>query len=124
VRANRVRQVIFTFSMPARRPTRLDESLHELGLSVSVIPRLFEKMPARLSIDHVGGLPLISVYPSNPTGWRFAVKYRVERVTRRRPAAFPLADSRGVGSGGIAVVGTPDPLPPTPSRETDKSSRS
>ena len=81
VRVNRVRQVIFTFSTaPHDVLLGLMSRCHELGLSVSVIPRLFEKMPAKVSIEHVGGLPLISVHPSNPTGWQFDVKYRVERI--------------------------------------------
>jgi len=88
----RVKQVIFTFST-APHEVLLDmmRRCNELGLAVSLVPRLFEKMPTKVSIDHVGGLPLISIHPSNPSGRQFRVKYRIERVV----------------AAGLVVLGSP-----------------
>ena len=33
-----------------------------------------------LTIEHVGGLPLLTSPPSDPSGWQFAVKYAIDRV--------------------------------------------
>ncbi len=51
-----------------------------LGLRVSVVPRLFERMPSRVDVTHVGGLPLLHLRPSNPHGSQYAVKYALDRV--------------------------------------------
>jgi exopolysaccharide biosynthesis polyprenyl glycosylphosphotransferase len=77
-----VQQVIMTFSTaPHGVLLRLVERCEELGVEVSLVPRLFEKMTERLRIDHLGGLPLISARRANPKGWQFAVKYAADRLT-------------------------------------------
>jgi exopolysaccharide biosynthesis polyprenyl glycosylphosphotransferase len=76
-----VQQVIMTFSTaPHGVLLRLVERCEELGVEVSLVPRLFEKMTERLRIDHLGGLPLLSARRPNPKGWQFAVKYAGDRV--------------------------------------------
>jgi len=76
-----VQQVIMTFSTaPHGVLLRLVERCEALGVEVSLVPRLFEKMTERLRIDHLGGLPLISARRANPKGWQFAVKYGADRV--------------------------------------------
>jgi exopolysaccharide biosynthesis polyprenyl glycosylphosphotransferase len=52
----------------------------ELGVSVSVVPRLFEINGARLAVDYLGGLPLFQIDPSDPKGWQFRIKYGMDRV--------------------------------------------
>jgi exopolysaccharide biosynthesis polyprenyl glycosylphosphotransferase len=82
-----VEQVIVTFSTaPNEVLLRLVRRCEELGVSVSFVPRLFEKVTGRVTIEHIGGLPLVSAHPANPRGWQFAVKYGVDRVA----AAFAL----------------------------------
>jgi exopolysaccharide biosynthesis polyprenyl glycosylphosphotransferase len=82
VRRYRIKHAIFTFSTaPHDVLLRMVRRCHELGISVLLVPRLFEKMTAKISIAHVGGLPLISIHPANPKGWQFKLKYGVERVT-------------------------------------------
>jgi exopolysaccharide biosynthesis polyprenyl glycosylphosphotransferase len=51
-----------------------------MGLRVSVVPRLFERMPSRVDVTHVGGLPLLHLRPSNPHGTQYAVKYALDRA--------------------------------------------
>jgi exopolysaccharide biosynthesis polyprenyl glycosylphosphotransferase len=43
------------------------------------VPRLFESINERAIFDHVGGLPLISLRPTNPRGWQFAIKHALDR---------------------------------------------
>jgi exopolysaccharide biosynthesis polyprenyl glycosylphosphotransferase len=76
-----VEQVLVTFSHSS------DESLlaivnraEALGLAVSVVPRLYEKVPERLTVEHLGGLALMTAQPADPKGWHYAVKYAIDRV--------------------------------------------
>jgi exopolysaccharide biosynthesis polyprenyl glycosylphosphotransferase len=76
-----VGQVIVTFSTaPNEVLLRIVNRCQELGIDVSLVPRLFEKVTERLSIEHLGGLPLITSHPSNPRGWQFAVKYALDKL--------------------------------------------
>ena len=82
-----------------RRPARLfaftherDQSLlalaercEELGLEVSLVPRLFESMNDRVALDWVGGLPVLGIRPLDPKGWQFRVKYAIDGRRRARP---------------------------------------
>jgi exopolysaccharide biosynthesis polyprenyl glycosylphosphotransferase len=58
----------------------ISRHLRQLGVSVSVVPRLFEDIPDRMTLDRVGGFPLLSIYPSNPRSWQFKVKYAIDRI--------------------------------------------
>jgi lipopolysaccharide/colanic/teichoic acid biosynthesis glycosyltransferase len=40
---------------------------------------MFEALNDRAVLDHLGGLPLISLRPTDPHGWQFAVKHAVDR---------------------------------------------
>jgi exopolysaccharide biosynthesis polyprenyl glycosylphosphotransferase len=76
-----VEHVIVTFSTaPSEVLLRLVRRCEELGLSVSIVPRLFEDMNQRLSVEHVGGLPLLSVNHVSPKSWQFAIKHAFDRV--------------------------------------------
>ena len=81
VQDHQVRHVIFTFSTaPHQVLLEMMRRCQDMGLAVSVVPRLFERMTTRVQIDHVGGLPLISVPPVDPKGWQFRLKYFSDRV--------------------------------------------
>ena len=76
-----IQQVIITFSTaPSEVLLRIANRCEQLGVGVAFVPRLFEKMTERLTIEHIGGLPLIAARQPNPRGWQFAVKYAVDRV--------------------------------------------
>ena len=51
-----------------------------LGIRVSIVPRLFERMPSRVDVTHVGGLPLLHLRPANPHSTQYAIKYVLDRV--------------------------------------------
>jgi hypothetical protein len=57
----------------------------ELGVDVSLVPRLYELINERASLDHVGGLPLLSLHTIDPRGWQFAVKHRSTAPSRCWP---------------------------------------
>jgi exopolysaccharide biosynthesis polyprenyl glycosylphosphotransferase len=52
----------------------------ELGLEVSLVPRLFESINVRAEIEHIGGMPLFRLRTVRPKGWQFAVKHALDRV--------------------------------------------
>jgi exopolysaccharide biosynthesis polyprenyl glycosylphosphotransferase len=75
-----VQQVIITFSTaPNEVLLRMIRRCEELGVNVAFIPRLFERMSQRLTIDYLGGLPLVVARRPNPKGLQFAVKHVVDR---------------------------------------------
>ena len=57
----------------------LDEC-ERLGIRALVVPRLFERVPSRLQVTHVGGLPLLELLPTSPHSIQFALKYALDRL--------------------------------------------
>jgi exopolysaccharide biosynthesis polyprenyl glycosylphosphotransferase len=51
-----------------------------LGVSVMVVPRLYEVEGRRTRTEHLGALPVVSLLPSDPRGKEFAIKYALDRV--------------------------------------------
>jgi exopolysaccharide biosynthesis polyprenyl glycosylphosphotransferase len=75
------RHVILAFSSePDHVLVEKVKECERLGVSVSVVPRLFESISERAVLDHVGGLPLLSLRPTDPHGWQFAVKHVLDRA--------------------------------------------
>jgi exopolysaccharide biosynthesis polyprenyl glycosylphosphotransferase len=58
----------------------LIQRCQELGVEVSVVPRMFDTINNRVGYDTVGGLPLMSFTTVNPRGVQFAVKHTFDRV--------------------------------------------
>jgi exopolysaccharide biosynthesis polyprenyl glycosylphosphotransferase len=52
----------------------------ELGVSVSLVPRLFEVVTRQTSVRHLGGLPLVSIHPADPRGIGLSIKYALDRI--------------------------------------------
>jgi exopolysaccharide biosynthesis polyprenyl glycosylphosphotransferase len=52
----------------------------ERGIPVSIVPRLFEKVTRRIVVNHLGGLPLLTVNASDPRGRQVGVKYALDRL--------------------------------------------
>jgi hypothetical protein len=52
----------------------------DLGLEVSLVPRLFESINVRVGLEHIGGMPLFQLHTVRPMGWQFALKYAFDRV--------------------------------------------
>ena len=76
-----VEHVILTFSTaPHHVLLRIARTCEELRVGVHLVPRLFESVTDRLTVDHLGGLPLISMHRSDPKGWQVALKYVLDRM--------------------------------------------
>jgi exopolysaccharide biosynthesis polyprenyl glycosylphosphotransferase len=76
-----VEQVIVTFSTaPHEVLLRLVQRCEELGVHVAFVPRLFERMSQRLTIDYLGGVPLVVARRPNPKGIRFGIKDAADRL--------------------------------------------
>jgi exopolysaccharide biosynthesis polyprenyl glycosylphosphotransferase len=76
-----VRNLIVAFSSVAdERVSRLIQRCQELGVEVSVVPRMFDTINNRVGYDTVGGLPLMSFTTIDPRGLQFAIKHGFDRV--------------------------------------------
>jgi exopolysaccharide biosynthesis polyprenyl glycosylphosphotransferase len=76
-----VRNLIVAFSsVTDERVSRLIQHCQELGVEVSVVPRMFDTINNRVGYDTVGGLPLMSFTTVDPRGVQFAIKHGLDRV--------------------------------------------
>jgi exopolysaccharide biosynthesis polyprenyl glycosylphosphotransferase len=74
------RHVILSFSSgPDHLLVAIVRRCHQLGLGVSLVPRLFESINERSTLDHVGGVPLLTLHPIDPKGWQFSMKHAIDR---------------------------------------------
>jgi exopolysaccharide biosynthesis polyprenyl glycosylphosphotransferase len=72
--------VILAFSnAPDRSLVRLTRECEELGLEVSLVPRLFESINDRFALERLGGMPLLGLRAIDPKGWQFNVKYALDK---------------------------------------------
>jgi exopolysaccharide biosynthesis polyprenyl glycosylphosphotransferase len=77
-----VRDLIVAFSSVAdARISRLIQRCQELGIEVSVVPRMFDTINDRVGYDTVGGLPLLTFSGVNPKGVQFAIKHVIDRMS-------------------------------------------
>jgi exopolysaccharide biosynthesis polyprenyl glycosylphosphotransferase len=73
--------VILAFaSEPDRLLNARVKECERLGVGVSLVPRLYESISVRATLDHVGGMPLVALRPIDPKGWQFAVKHAIGRT--------------------------------------------
>src|SRR5207248_7143703 len=69
VKRTGVKHLIVAFSSVAdARVSRLIQVCQELGVDVSVVPRMFDTINHRVGYDTVGGLPLMSFAAVDPKG--------------------------------------------------------
>ncbi len=117
IRQTGARRVILAFSSePDHVLVDKVRECEELGIEVSLVPRLFEAINDRAILDHVGGLPLISLRPTNPRGWQFALKHTLDR-TLAALALILLAPLLGGDRAGRApLLPGSGAVPPAPGR--------
>jgi exopolysaccharide biosynthesis polyprenyl glycosylphosphotransferase len=88
IQETNARHVILAFSsVPDHVLVEKVKECARLGVEVSLIPRLYEQVNDRATLEHVGGVPLLTLRPIDPRGWQFALKHAIDRVA----AAFALA---------------------------------
>jgi exopolysaccharide biosynthesis polyprenyl glycosylphosphotransferase len=103
-----IRHVVITFSTaPSDVLLRAVERCEQLGVSVSLVPRLFERVTERLTVDHIGGLPLLSAHRTDPKGWQFALKYIVDRIVAAALLLLVLPVFAALTLGTLVSVGRP-----------------
>lgn len=114
VQRNRVERLIVAFSSVAdARVSRLIQHCQELGIEVSVVPRMFDTMNHRASYETVGGLPLLSFEMVDPKGWQFAIKYTLDRafaallLLALSPLLLVLAVAVKLSTGGPVLFRQP-----------------
>jgi exopolysaccharide biosynthesis polyprenyl glycosylphosphotransferase len=79
--AHGVEHVLFTFSTaPHEVMLRMIEECAQRDVRVTIVPRLFERMPHDTTIDFLGGIPLVSLHQSSPRSVGIQVKYAVDRL--------------------------------------------
>jgi exopolysaccharide biosynthesis polyprenyl glycosylphosphotransferase len=81
VGATDARHVILAFSSePDHVLAPRVRQCQALGVEVSLVPRMYESINERTTLDHVGGLPLLTLHPVDPHGWQFAIKHAIDRT--------------------------------------------
>ena len=108
IEQHRIEHVVVTFSTaPSEVLLREVERCEQLGVSVSLVPRLFERVTERLSVEHIGGLPLLSTRRLNPQGWQFALKYTLDRLVAATLLLLALPLLLLLALGTLLSVGRP-----------------
>ena len=103
-----VEHVVVAFSTaPSEVLLREVERCERLGVSVSVVPRLFERVTERIDVEHLGGLPLLSARRIDPMGLQFALKYTVDRVVAGAALVLLLPLLLALALGTWLSVGRP-----------------
>jgi exopolysaccharide biosynthesis polyprenyl glycosylphosphotransferase len=73
--------VVFTFSTaPHDVLLGLLDECDRLGIRALVVPRLFERVPSRVQLTHVGALPLLELMPTSTRSFQYALKYALDRL--------------------------------------------
>jgi len=76
-----IQQIIVAFSTaPNAVMLRLLRRAEERKIDVAFVPRFFERVPERISVEHLGGLALLSPRRARAHGWQMAVKEGLDRL--------------------------------------------
>jgi len=72
---------IFAFQIePDVTLRRLIGRCQERGLTIGIVPRLFDDATNRMILEHVGGIPVYELRQVDPKGWQFALKHGLDRA--------------------------------------------
>ncbi len=103
-----VEHVVVTFSTaPSEVLLREVKRCEELGIGVSLVPRLFESFTERLDVEHIGGLPLLTARRTNPKGWQFALKHVADRLVAATILLVGAPVFLAISLGTLLSVGRP-----------------
>jgi exopolysaccharide biosynthesis polyprenyl glycosylphosphotransferase len=112
--ATGARHVVLGFSSaPDHSLIPLVRECEASGLKVSLVPRLFESVNVHVSLDRLGGLPLLGLRWISPRGWWFTVKHGIDRVVAAvalvalAPLMLALAAAVKLGSPGPVLFRQP-----------------
>jgi len=112
VTETRAEHVILSYlAGPGASDSLLVPLLHEcenLGVEVSVVPRLVDTSSNRVLLDHLGGLPLFAVQRVDPKGFQFAIKHALDRLSAA--AAIALLAPLLAGLAVAVKLSSPGPV--------------
>ena len=81
VQRHEVSHVIITFSKaPNEVMLSLVRRCRAMGVEISLVPRLFEEVSNRVTVEHLGGVALLRIDQADPRSWQFEIKYALDRV--------------------------------------------
>jgi exopolysaccharide biosynthesis polyprenyl glycosylphosphotransferase len=81
VEAHGIEHVLVAFSTaPNHVVLDMVRRCWKLGVSVMVVPRLYEVEGTRTRTEHLGSVPLVTLSPSDPMSWKFQAKYGLDRL--------------------------------------------
>jgi len=73
--------IVLAFSSaPDHALVPLVRRCEELGLEVSLVPRLFDSVNDRFQYEALGGTPLLALRATDPLGWQFTLKHALDRI--------------------------------------------
>ena len=103
-----VRHLIMAFSLQSHE-AELEtlRACEHLGVSVSLVPRLYERFTDETTLERLGGLPLISSHPSNPKGVQYAFKYALGRLVAAMILLLASPVLLILGLGVMLTMGRP-----------------
>ena len=103
-----IQHVVFTFSTaPHEVMLQMVDDCTRRGAQVTMVPRLFERIPRDTSVAYLGGIPLLSIHPNSPTSWRFRVKYAIDRIVAAIAVAVLSPVLLFIALGVLISVGRP-----------------
>ena len=87
---------------------RLVRRCQERGMTMAIVPRLFDDATSRMVLEHVGGIPVFELRQVDPKGWEFAIKHGFDRVVA---ATLLVLLSPVIAATAIAVrLSSPGPV--------------
>ncbi|HEY5659264.1 MAG TPA: exopolysaccharide biosynthesis polyprenyl glycosylphosphotransferase [Gaiellaceae bacterium] len=105
---HRIEHVVFAFSRSSHDTTlQLIDECGRRGVRVTLVPRLFERLPRNVTVDYIGALPFLSLYPNEPGALRFRLKYGFDRVVAAALIVVLSPVLVAVGLGVAFSAGTP-----------------
>jgi exopolysaccharide biosynthesis polyprenyl glycosylphosphotransferase len=103
-----IEHMVVTFSTaPSEVLLREIKRCEQLGIGISLVPRLFESVNERLSVEHIGGLPLVAVRKTSPKGWQFRLKYLGDRLVAGAFLVLTFPVFALLALGTLITVGFP-----------------
>jgi exopolysaccharide biosynthesis polyprenyl glycosylphosphotransferase len=103
-----IEHVVIAFSTaPTSVVLDLIRRCDDMGVTVSYVPRLYESFNGVLSLEHLGGIPLLTRRVVNPRGIGFRCKYAVDRAIAAVLVVFLLPTFIVVSIAVWGSVGRP-----------------
>ena len=87
---------------------RLVRRCQDRGMTMGIVPRLFDDTTNRMVLEHVAGIPVFELRRVDPKGWEFAIKHGFDRTVA---AVGLLVLSPVIGITALAVkLSSPGPV--------------